>query len=96
MSISDIFSPIAAWIRSRFLSLSKVDGKPGLTRADFDIVVGWVSGVSGNVLMPGRDKAAEVASRINAAFGHKIPSWAVTALVRYAYDFAVRKGIVKE
>ncbi len=86
---------IAKWARARFLKLSALDGKPGLTLADFKIAVGWVEDAS-TTGKTGKQKAAAVAKQINAQFGSKIPSWVLDQLVSYSYDFAQQMGTTKK
>ena len=74
MNFSAFFNPIAAAFRAAALALSMVDGKPGLTSADFAIVLEKVAQLSGRRL-PNSVKAEEVAQTIRIKFGAKLPTW---------------------
>lgn len=93
MNISALFSPVASFLQASFLRLSALDGKAGLTLADFQVVLGWVTRAS-DTLTDNAGKAAMVKDLITSNFGSKVPSWLIDVLVWIAYAYAKRKGLV--
>lgn len=93
MSIASILSPIAEFLRSSFLYLSKLDGKAGLTVADFEVVLGWVKQASYSYTT-NEVKADMVKNLLVSTFGAKVPTWLVDVMVWLAYAYAKRKGLV--
>lgn len=93
MNIASILSPVAGFLRSSFLYLSKLDGKEGLTVADFEVVLGWVKQASYNYTT-NEVKADMVKNLLVSTFGSKVPTWLVDVMVWLAYAYAKRKGLV--
>ncbi len=94
MSLSSIFSPIAAFLKSSFLRLSALDGKPGLSESDFEMVLLWVRSAATASNSTNQGKASMVSNLMTDRFGDKVPSWLIEVLVWLAYSYAKRKGIV--
>lgn len=94
MTISSIFSPIAAFLKSSFLRLSALDGKPGLSTEDFEIVLLWVRSASSASNLNNQARAKVVKDLVTDRFGDKVPSWIVEVLVWLAYSYAKRKGFL--
>jgi hypothetical protein len=88
------FSPIQAFIQASFVALTKVDGKPGLSVDDFNVIVTWVRTASNEFTesKSGQQRAEYVREMILRVFGTRVPSWTADILVYLAYTFAKRKG----
>ena len=87
--------PLLSSLQRGFLSLSKADGKPGLSVEDFKLTVAKIitiqktfKGASGSV------KAKAVGVWVLTTFGKAIDDYFIPALVARAYDYADKKGIL--
>jgi hypothetical protein len=72
--MNSFYNPICSAFKFAALKLSMVDGKPGLTAADFMEVVQWTVNLRTNG-GSNAEKATLIADAIIAAFGSKLPNW---------------------
>lgn len=90
------FAPIQSFLEAAFVQLSQVDGKPGLSLADLEVVVRKVEAAKEMFTDEGAGQArAEfVREAMMRLFPNKFPSWVADVLVWVAYAIAKRKGLV--
>lgn len=95
--LSTLFSPIVTFIKSAALKLSALDGKPGLSSGDFEVIVHWVQEQEYENQDKGPAKHAVVVDLVKASMGTKLPAqygWVVDVIVWAAYHYAQRKGVI--
>lgn len=93
MSFSSLFSPIAAFLKASFFRLAALDGKPGLSETDFEVVLSFVRRAA-NTTTSNEGKASIVKDLFTTNFSGKVPAWLIEVLVWLAYSYAKRKGVV--
>lgn len=97
MPFSDLFSPVVSFIKKAALKVSTLDGKPGLSGADFEVVVNWVQDQEYENQDKGPDKHQAVVDLVRAELGRKLPAkyaWVAHLIVWAAYHYAQRKGLI--
>ena len=88
-------SIIAEWAKRRALQLSQLDGNPGLSPADFELLVSKVQEKSLSTAK-GIQKHQQVVDWMDNALGHKVPKILIGAIVVKAYDYAQGKGLLPQ
>ncbi len=89
-----LFKPIILkFLRDAFLTLSRADGRVGLSAMDFEVIVGRIASLRGSE-MAGREKAAEVSAWLVRITAGNITPWVSQLLTHLAYLYAQKKGFV--
>jgi hypothetical protein len=86
-------SPVAKFCQASFLKMTMLDGKPGLTIGDFEIVAGWCLKISRQDIGKS-EKQSAIVELVMTVFGDRIPAWTVNILVWLAYQYLKRLGVL--
>lgn len=97
--LSPVKTAFGRYFRSKIHKLGELDGKPGFSYGDVQVMIGWVvaaQGAGGS----GREKHERVLKNVLARFGEAgtaaVAAWAAPLVVNYVYELASHTGILKK
>lgn len=89
-----LFKPIILkFLKDAFLTLSRADGRVGLSAMDFEVVLSRIATLRESE-MTGKEKAASVSAWLVRITNGNITPWVSQLLTHLAYLYAQKKGFV--
>lgn len=93
---ADSKAAIIKHLEDEAMTLSRLDGKPGLSMADLYLIYTHIQAVAITARgSSGLQRAQLVAEWVDKAFGDKIPNNVSNIIVKYAFDAAKLLGKLK-